>query len=52
MKESCGEIYGVYYDNQSDTWEKLREVPMVKNRLDEEADNIHSFVRFYKWILG
>ncbi len=36
MKMTYAEFYGVYYDNQTDTWERIREIPMIKKRLDEE----------------
>ncbi len=41
MRRTYAEFYGVYYDNQTDTWERIRQVPRINKQLNKEET--HAF---------
>ena len=35
MKKTYAEFYEVYYDNQTDTWERIHQVPRINKQLNK-----------------
>jgi len=46
MSKTYAELNRMYYDNQTDTWNRIRQVSRISQQLEEEKEN-NSYTKFF-----
>ena len=47
MSKTYAELNRMYYDNQTDTWNRIRQVSRISQQLEEEKEN-NSYTKFFR----